>query len=67
VPYPAPGPGRLHRSPEPREGGEAPGFGVGVANEFGTGMGLWAKVIKQAIGAPRSVSQVIERSIGDAY
>jgi D-lactate dehydrogenase (cytochrome) len=28
-----------------------------VANEFGTGVGLWAKVIKQAIGAPRSVPQ----------
>ena len=43
--------------PEPRGAGEAVGFGVGVANEFGTGVGLWAKVIKQAIGAPRSVPQ----------
>jgi hypothetical protein len=44
-------------------GGEAVGFGVGVGNEFGMGVGLWAKVVGQTIDIPRTAPQIMDSLI----
>ena len=52
--------GRYRRRKLRRPGGGVnPGFGVGVGNEFGTGVGLCAKAVEQTIDVPRTAPQIM--------
>src|SRR5690348_16333097 len=50
-------------------GGEAEGFGVGVANDCGAGVttgqgvGFWAKAVEQTIDVPRTAPQIMDSLI----